>query len=116
MDKNVQSLRAALQVFGTEPNGNEDHDQMLELIYTRTALGLNELGSNPQAIRSFEKAIAIAEDLARKFPSVRKKRAVQTQYMNIVVLLAGRQTLNTGLASQAEIYARKALAMAEVAI
>jgi len=31
MDKTVQSLRAALQVFGTEPNGNEDHGQMLVL-------------------------------------------------------------------------------------
>jgi len=116
MDKTVQSLGAALQVFGTEPNGNEDHDQMLEHIYSRTAFGLNELGSNPQAIRSFEKAIAIAEDLARKFPSVRTKRAVQTLYMNIVGPLAGKETLNAGLAPQAEIYARKALAMAEEAI
>jgi serine/threonine protein kinase/Tfp pilus assembly protein PilF len=116
MDKDVQSLRAALQVFGTEPNGNEDHDQMLMLIYSRTGFGLNELGSNPQAIRSFEKAIAIAEDLARKFPSVRTKRAVETLYMDIVVPLAGKETLNAGLAPQAEIYARKALAMAEEAI
>jgi tetratricopeptide (TPR) repeat protein len=115
-DKAVQSLRAALQVFGTEPNGNEDHDRVLVLVYSRTALGLNELGSNPQAIRSFEKAIAIAEDLARKFPSVRTKRAVQTLYVNIVGPLAGRETLNAGLAPQAEIYARKALAMAEGAI
>jgi eukaryotic-like serine/threonine-protein kinase len=111
-DKAVQSLRAALQVVGTEPNGNQDHDQMLVLVYSRTALALNEL----QAIRSFEKAIAIAEDLARKFPSVSTKRAVQNQYMNIVVLLAGRATLNAALAPRAEIYARKALAMAEEAI
>src|SRR5260370_8615831 len=115
-DEAVHNARAALQVLGTEPNGNEDHDRMLVLVYSRTALGLNELRSNPQAIRSFEKAIAIAEDLARKFPSVRTKRAVQTLYMNIVGPLAGRESLNATLAPQAVIYARKALAMAEEAI
>jgi len=36
--------------------------------------------------------------------------------MNFVGPLAGKETLNAGLAPQAEIYARKALAMAEEAI
>jgi tetratricopeptide (TPR) repeat protein len=115
-DKAVESLRAALQVLGTEPNGNEDHDRRPVVVYSRTALALNELGSNPQAIRNYEKAIAIAENLARTSPSVRTKRAVEALYMNVVGPLAGRETLNAGLPHQAEIYARKAVAMVEEAI
>jgi serine/threonine protein kinase len=115
-DKAQETLRAALQVLGTEPNGNEDHDRMLVIVYSRMGLALNELGSNPQAIRSYEKAIAIAEERARTSPSVHTKRSVQALYMNIVAPLAGRETLNAGLAHQAEIYARKAVAMAEEAV
>src|SRR5260370_40913719 len=81
-----------------------------------TSFGLNERGWHTEAIRSFAKASGIAEDRARRFPSVRRKRAVQTLYTNIVGPLAGNETLNAGLAPQAEIYARKALAMAEEAI
>ncbi|HEX4165324.1 MAG TPA: protein kinase [Bryobacteraceae bacterium] len=115
-DKAVESLRAALQVLGAEPNGNEDHDRMSAVVYSRMGLALNELGSNPKAIQSFEKAIAIAEDLARKFPSVRTRRAVQSSYINIVGVLAGREMLNAGLTHEAEIYARKGVGMAEKAL
>jgi tetratricopeptide (TPR) repeat protein len=114
--KAVESLGAARQVLGMEPNGHEDHDRMLMLVYSRTGLALNELGSNGKAIQSFEKAIAIAENVARKFPSVRTRRAVEALCINIVGPLAGREMLNSGLSHEAEIYGRKGLGMAEKAL
>jgi len=115
-DKAVESFRAGLQVLGPEPNGLADHDRTLVALYGRMGNALNELGSNAQAIASFQKAIPIAEDLARKFPSTRAKRSVFAWHVNIVGALAGRETLNTGQAQQAQIYARKALAIAEALV
>src|SRR5260370_16733112 len=76
-DKAVQSLRSALQVFGTEPNGNEDHDRMLLLVYSPTAFGLNELGPNPHSFPSFHKPTPNASDVARNFPSFPPNRATK---------------------------------------
>jgi tetratricopeptide (TPR) repeat protein len=112
-DKAVESFRAGLQVLGAKPNGLEDHDRTLNVPYGRMGNALNETGSNTEATPRFQKAIAIAEDLARKSPSTSARRSVYAWYCNFVGFLAGRETLNTGQRQQAQIYARKALAIAE---
>jgi tetratricopeptide (TPR) repeat protein len=114
-DKAVESDRAALQVLGTDPTGNLDQDRILATLYARLGIALNELGSNREAIASYEKAIAITENLVQKFPSTRTRRSLQALYTNIVGPLAGRETLNAGLTPQAQFYARKGVAAAEEA-
>jgi tetratricopeptide (TPR) repeat protein len=114
-DKAVRGLRAALQIFGADASGAEDHDRILATFYGRLGLALNERGSNAEAIASYETAIAIAEELARRVPSQRAKRSVFALYNNLVGPLAGREILNAGEAREAQRYSRKALALAEEA-
>jgi len=112
-DKAVESLRTALQSIGPDTDGDEEHDRTLTVLYGRIGIALNELGSNAEGIASYEKAITVAEDLARRFPSRRATRNLYVLYNNIVGPLAGRETLNAGKTQQAQIYARKAVATAE---
>jgi tetratricopeptide (TPR) repeat protein len=112
-DKAVRSIRDAIEVLGNVPTGNEDHDRTLLVLCGRLGTALNELGSNAEAIASYEKAIAIAEDVVRRFPSQRAKRDVYALCNNIVGPLAGRETLNAGESEKAQLYARKAVAIAE---
>ena len=112
-DKAAASLRAALQTLGPDENGDEDHDRTLHVLYGRLGLALNEVGSNPEAIASFERGIAIAEDIARRYPSRRARREVFSLYDNIVGPLAGRETLNADRPLEARSYARKAITIAE---
>jgi eukaryotic-like serine/threonine-protein kinase len=112
-DKAVESLRTALGVLGTDPNGSEDHDRALVLLYGPMGYALNELGSHAEAIASYKRAIAIAEDLAQRFPSKRARRNLYTLYNNIALVSAGRDTLNAGQTEQGQIYARKAVTAAE---
>jgi serine/threonine protein kinase len=112
-DKAVQSIRNAIEVLGNVPNGSEDHDRTLLVFCGRLGTALNELGSNAEAIRSYEKAIVIADDVVRRFPSQRAKRDVYALCNNIVGPLAGRETLNAGESDKAQVYARKAVAIAE---
>jgi serine/threonine protein kinase len=112
-DQAVESLRTAVRVLGTDSNGAEDHDRTLATFYGRLGLALNEFGSNREAIASHEKAIAIAEDLVRKFPSRRTKRGLFALYSNIVGTLAGREILNAGKVREAQMYSHRAVALAE---
>jgi serine/threonine protein kinase/tetratricopeptide (TPR) repeat protein len=112
-DKAVQNDRAAILALGVDPTGNEANDRILAVLYARLGSALNELGSNGEAIAIYERAIAIGEDLAWKFPSNQNKRNAFVLYNNNVDLLAGRETLNAGETHKAQIYARKALASAE---
>jgi serine/threonine protein kinase len=112
-DKAVQNDRAAVQAVGDQPTGNEADDRRLTAFYARLGRDLNELGSYTDAIVVYKKAIPIAEDLVRKYPSDQNKRIAFVLYNNITDLLAGIETLNVGRADQARIYARKALESAE---
>jgi eukaryotic-like serine/threonine-protein kinase len=112
-DQAVESLRTAVHVLGADPNGAEDHDRTLTTFYGRLGRALNEFGSNRDAIASYEKAIAIAGDLVRKFPSRRAKRELFALHNNIVGTLAGREVLNAGKVREAQMYSHKAVALAE---
>jgi serine/threonine protein kinase len=112
-DKAVESFRTGLRVLGPDPNGAEDYDRTLATFYGRLGLALNELGSNADAIASYQRAIAIDEDLLRKFPSRRTRRSLFALYSNIVGTLAGREVLNAGKVREAQMYARKSVTLAE---
>ena len=113
-DKALENFREAFQIFGNEPNGDEDHDRTLIRLYIRMARVLNELGGQPEALANIRKAIALSEGLTQRFPSSKQlKRILYTAYQNIMQPLAGRDMMNVGDSNQAQIYARKALALAE---
>ena len=113
-DQALKSFRAALDVVGTDVNGREDHDQMLSRLYTRIGRTLNELGSQVESLENFRRAIAISEALAAKAPdSKTAQRDVFVVYQIFVGPLAGIEMLNAGDYKSAQIYARKALDMAE---
>jgi serine/threonine protein kinase len=112
--KALQSFREASQVFGDEPNGNEDHDRMLIRLLLRRSSALNELGSQSEALGDARKAIAIAEGLTQEFPSGRQvKRDLFSACQKMVLALAGRDMMNVGDSRQAQVYARKGLGIAE---
>ena len=114
-DKALASFRSALQVFGDTQNGDEDYDRTLLRLHWSMGRALEEIGSQSGSLTSFRQSIAIAEDLARKSPSsLRAKRTLSVLYWAIIGPLAGEEALNVGDAKQAQIYARKALAIAEV--
>jgi tetratricopeptide (TPR) repeat protein len=112
-DKAAQNDRAAVQTLGAEPTGDEGYDRHLIAANARLGNDLGELGSSAEAIAIYEKTIPIAEDLARKFPSVQNKRMTWLLYNNIVGFLAGTEMLNVGESGKAQVYARKALEAAE---
>jgi serine/threonine protein kinase len=113
-DKARDSYREAFRIFGDEPNGNEDHDRTLVRLHLRMRSALNELGPQQEAIAHTRKAIAIAEELTPQLSSSGQlKRILFTTYQNMVLLLAGRDMMNVGDSSQAQVYARKALGIAE---
>ncbi len=112
-DKALQSFREALQIFGSDPNGNEDHDRTLIRLYTHTARAQNELGLQSETLENARKAIAVAENLTREFPSGRQvKQDLFSAYQNIVLALAGRDMMNVGDSRQAQTYAYKTLEIA----
>jgi serine/threonine protein kinase len=114
-DKALASFRSALEIFGDTQNGDEDHDRTLLRLHWSLGRAFEEIGSQSNSLTSFRQSIAIAEDLARKSPSsLRAKRTLSVLYWAIIGPLAGQEALNVGDAKQAQIYARKALAIAEV--
>jgi serine/threonine protein kinase len=115
-DKALENYRAGLQVLGSDPNGVADHDRTLFTLYGRMGNALNELGSNEESVARFQQAVAVAEDVARKFPSARAKRSVFAWSANFVAALGGKETLNTGQVKMAQNYARKGLAIAEALV
>ena len=109
----LKSYRAAFQIFGNAPSGDEDQDKTLSVLYIRMAGVQNELGSQSKALANLKKSIAICEDLAKRSPSRQNKRVLFMMYTYINGPLIGNDTLNVGDSQQAQIYAHKALALAE---
>ena len=113
-DEALENFRKAFQIFGNEPNGNEDHDRTLVGLYIRLTRALNELGRQQEALGNVRKAIAIAEALAQQSPSSKQlQRTLFTTYQTMILVLAGRDMMNVGDSAQAQVYARKALVIAE---
>ena len=113
----LDEYRAAFRVFGAELNGAEDHDQMLIDLYLKRASALNEIGNQTEALENNRRAVALAEVVVEKFPSsVRARRELFLSYENIILPLAGRDALNVGDAAQAQVYARKAITLAQALV
>ena len=113
-DKALENLRTALQTMNDDLSGNDDHDTWLARIHVRIGSTLNELGVQAESLVNFRTAIAIVEDLARRSPASKQaRRSVFVVYNTIIGPLAGEQMLNVGDISQAQMYARKAVTMAE---
>jgi eukaryotic-like serine/threonine-protein kinase len=116
-DKALENFREAFQIFGNEPNGNEDHDRTLVGLYIRLTRALNELGLQREALGDVRKAIAIAEALTHQSPSSKQlQRTLFTTHQNIILVLAGRDMMNVGDSAEAQVYARKALVIAETIV
>jgi eukaryotic-like serine/threonine-protein kinase len=113
-DLALQKYSAAFQIFGDAANGQEDHDQLLIKLDLAQSAGFNELGKQPQALEYARKAESIAEALVQKYPSsMPARRALFVVYQDITLPLAGRDAMNIGDSAQAQVYARKALVIAQ---
>jgi eukaryotic-like serine/threonine-protein kinase len=116
-DKALENYAMAFQVFGNSPNDVEDHDRMLIGFYLGKASTLNELGKQSDAIEDNRKAVALAEALVQRFPdSLLARRTLFLTYEDLILPLAGRDALNVSDSSQAQVYARKALAIAQMLV
>jgi serine/threonine protein kinase len=114
-DQALENFSAAFNVFGTNADGDEDHDQMLAGLNRGMARTLNELGNQSEAIEHNRKAVILAEALVQRYPSsLKARRGLFLADEEIVLPLAGRDTLNVGDSGQALVYARKALAIAQL--
>ena len=108
---------AAFRIFGTDPNGAEDHDKMLIELYLKRASALNEIGNQAAALANDRQAVALAEALVQRFPSsVQARRELFLTYENIILPLAGRDALNVGDSTQAQVYGRKGLTIAQTLV
>jgi serine/threonine protein kinase len=116
-DKALENYSMAFQVFGNRPSGVEDHDRMLIGFYCGKASTLNELGQQSEALENNRKAVALAEVLVQRFPaSPLARRALFLAYEDLILPLAGRDALNVSDSSQAQVYARKALVIAQMLV
>jgi serine/threonine protein kinase len=116
-DRALENYSAAFQVFGNTPGGVEDHDRMLIGFYLSKGSALNELGKQSEALESDRKAVALAEALAQRFPaSLLARRALFLAYDEVIFPLAGRDALNISDSSQAQVYARKGLSIAQMLV
>jgi tetratricopeptide (TPR) repeat protein len=113
-DKALASFQSALQIFGDDLTGNEDHDMLLGRFHVRLGRTLNELGSNTEALPHYRRSVAIAEDLAGRTPPAKMgERTMFAAYNTIVGPLAGEELLNVGDVKGAQMYAQKSLTIAE---
>ena len=116
-DKALENYSMAFQVFGNGPSGVEDHDRMLIGFYLGKASALNELGKQSEALKNNRNGVALAETLVQRFPaSPLARRALFLTYEDLILPLAGRDALNVSDSSQAQVYARKALAIAQMLV
>ena len=116
-DRALEDYSMAFQVFGNSPNGVEDHDRMLIGFYLGKASTLNELGKQSDALENNRKAVALAEALVQRFPaSLLARRTLFLACEDLILPLAGRDALNVSDSSQAQVYARKALAIAQMLV
>jgi tetratricopeptide (TPR) repeat protein len=110
----LANFRQAFDVLGTEVNGETDHDLALMKLYIRMGGALLEHGAPSEAVANLQKAIAVAESMAKRSPSAgQSDQNLFEVYIDIIGPLVGTDTLNVGDSTQAEIYARKALTIAE---
>lgn len=116
-DEALAGYSAAFQVFGGSPTGVEDHDRMSIGLYRGKASTLNELGKQSEALETNRTGVAMAEMLVQRFPtSSQDQRALFLAYEEFILPLAGRDALNVSDSSQAQVYARKALAIAQTLV
>jgi serine/threonine protein kinase len=110
----LESFRAAFKVFGTDRNGEVDHDDTLLRLYIRMGGALIEHGAQSEALENLRASVTVAEALAQNSPSSSQaKESLFEAYNDITAPLIGLETLNVGDSKQAEIYARKALTIVE---
>jgi serine/threonine protein kinase len=116
-DKAIKNYSMAFQIFGNSPSGVEDHDRMLIGFYRGKANTLNELGKQSEALENNRKAVTLAEELVEGLPaSLTARRSLFLTYEEFIFPLAGRDVLNVSDSSQAQVYARKALAIAQMLV
>jgi serine/threonine protein kinase len=116
-DQALESLSAAFHIFGDNPTGDDDHDRMLISLYLDRASTFNELGRQSKALEDDRKAVSLAEALVQRYSSsVKARRSLFEAYQRAVLPLAGRDVLNVGDSVQAQVYARKALAIAQMLV
>ncbi len=116
-DKALENYTEAFKVFGTIPTGVEDHDRMLIGFYLDKGKALNELGKQSESLENERTAVALAEGLVQKYPaSLLSQRALFLAYEAIILPLAGRDVLNVSDSAQAQVYARKALSIAQMLV
>jgi eukaryotic-like serine/threonine-protein kinase len=116
-DQALESFSAAFHIFGDSPNGDEDHDRMLIGLYLDRASTLNELGRQSQTLADNWKAVTLAEALVQRYPSSEQaRRSLLLAYQQAVLPLSGRDLLNVGDSGQAQVYARKSLAIARTLV
>jgi serine/threonine-protein kinase len=114
-DRALKSYEAALEIFGRDPNGNEDHDKNLGDLHIKMAGALIEHGRQPEAIAHLRTAITYAEAIVQQAPTSKKaNESLLASYGYGIAPLVGTETLNVGDSKQARVYARKALAIAEM--
>jgi len=110
----LTNFRQAFDVLGTEVNGEADHDLSLMKLYIRMGGALLEHGAPSEAVANLQKSITVAESMAQRSPSASQSdQNLFEVYIDIIGPLVGTDTLNVGDSRQAEVYARKALAIAE---
>jgi serine/threonine protein kinase len=113
-DKALKDFRTALEIIGNDPNGDEKHDMRLPNLYELIGLQLEYLGVHKESFVNFDKAITIAETMARRSsPSTMTQSHLYLAYDAIIGPLAGDEMVNVGNYTQAQAYARKALKIAE---
>jgi tetratricopeptide (TPR) repeat protein len=113
-DKALKNFRAALEVFGSDTNGSLDHDRTVFRLNWFLGRALTESGSQSNALAILRKSVAVAEEVARTYPSSRQaKRDLFVAYYYIAGPLSGQETLNIGDTKGSQVYARKAFAIAE---
>lgn len=65
-DEALNSFREAFRVFGSDANGDIDHDETLMRLYIRMGGALMEHGSQLEALVNLQRSIAIAETMAQR--------------------------------------------------
>ncbi len=113
-DKALDSVRAALQVIGSDTNGNADHDHKIFRLYWLLSQALSDSRPPSEAVAALRKSVAIAESVAQSSPSPEQaQRDLFVAYYYIGGPLAGDEIMNVGNANAAQEYARKALVIAQ---
>jgi eukaryotic-like serine/threonine-protein kinase len=114
-DQARESFSYAFRIFGDSPSGDEEHDRMLIGLYLKRASTFNELGQQSEALEDDRKAIHLSQTLVQNYPNaVQARRSLFLAYQEAVLVLAGRDAMNIGDSAQAQVNARKGLAIAQM--